>query len=171
MKNSKFCGNKKVLSGAWRSEEEWSCPNTGDGCNGILSLNDAHRGQRVITSSQLVYQPERDGEKKGQEEDPATSRPALLPFRVVSTLAWVFNLLPNELCLMGFTSHHGSGAKGTKKVINRLSNSASAFTPRGVTFTLWRCEIFEFYDIRVKYSLLTLSISQHTNPKLWFWAD
>lgn len=93
MKNSKFCGNKKVLSGAWRSEEEWSCPNTGDGCNGILSLNDVHRGQRVITSSQLVYQPERDGEKKSQEEDPATSWPALLPFRVVSTVACVFHLL------------------------------------------------------------------------------
>lgn len=68
-----FCGSEKVPAGAGRSEAEWSCPNTGDGCNGILSLNDVHRGQRVITSSQLVYQPERDGEKKSQEEgEPAT---------------------------------------------------------------------------------------------------
>lgn len=59
----------KVPAGAGRSEADWRCPNTGDGCNGILSLKDVHRGQRVITSSQLVYQPERDGEKKSQEEE------------------------------------------------------------------------------------------------------
>lgn len=56
-------------AGARRSEAEWNCPNIGDGCNGILSLNDVHRGQRVITSSQLVYQLKRDGEKKSQEEE------------------------------------------------------------------------------------------------------
>lgn len=65
-----------MAAGVGRSEAEWSCPNTGDGCNGILSLNDVRRGQRVITSSQLVYQPERDGGQKSQEEeDPATSWP------------------------------------------------------------------------------------------------
>lgn len=65
-----------MAAGVGRSEAEWSCPNTGDGCNGILSLNDVCRGQRVITSSQLVYQPERDGGQKSQEEeDPATSWP------------------------------------------------------------------------------------------------
>lgn len=64
-----------MAAGVGRSEAEWSCPNTGDGCNRILSLNDTHPGQRVITSSQLVYQPERDGGKKSQEEEPATSWP------------------------------------------------------------------------------------------------
>lgn len=65
LKNRTFCGKEKEPAGGGRSEAEWSCPNTGDGCNGILSLNDAHRGQRVITSSQLVYQPER-----WREEEP-----------------------------------------------------------------------------------------------------
>lgn len=65
-----------MAAGVGRSEAEWSCPNTGDGCNGILSLNDVRRGQRVITSSQLVYQPERDGGQKSQQEEvPATSWP------------------------------------------------------------------------------------------------
>lgn len=84
-------------AGAGRSEAEWSCPNTGDGCNGILSLNDVHRGQRVITSSQLVYQPERDGEKKSQEEEePATLRPLRCSSPIVSALACMFNLFLNK---------------------------------------------------------------------------
>lgn len=84
-------------AGAGRSEAEWSCPNTGDGCNGILSLNDVHRGQRVITSSQLVYQPERDGEKTSQEEEePATLRPLCCSSPVASALACMFNLFLNK---------------------------------------------------------------------------
>lgn len=51
-------------SGAQRSEAERSCLNTGDGCNGILTLNDGQRGENAITSSQPVHQSEREEEEE-----------------------------------------------------------------------------------------------------------
>lgn len=125
-------------AGAGRSEAEWSCPNTGDGCNGILSLNDVHRGQRVITSSQLVYQPERDGEKTSQEEEePATLRPLCCSSTIVSALACMFNLFLNK---PPFSFRKEKEEKN--HMISRSSDSNSAFEPQGVTFTLWQREIF-----------------------------
>lgn len=112
---------------AGRSEAEWSCPNTGDGCNGILSLNDVHRGQRVITSSQLVYQPERDGEKKSQEAAGTGDFIAsvLLFFHSFSVIACMCNLRLNKPSLIVFTSHPKTGEK-TDHLIPPLLSSHEA---------------------------------------------
>lgn len=160
MKNWTFCGSEKVPAGAGGSEAEWSCPNTGDGCNGILSLNDVHQGQRVITRSQLVYQPKRDGEKKSQEGN----RPlhslcaALLP----QFQRWRAR---SEKTVSPF-SRLTLRDKWNKHVINRSSDSTSAFEPQGVTFTLEQCDIFEFYSDGNKYSHFPSVLSQHTIPNL-----
>lgn len=58
-----------TASGAGRSEAERSCLNTGDGCKRILSLNDGQRGAHAITTSQPVYQSQREEEKRREAEE------------------------------------------------------------------------------------------------------
>ena len=62
MKSRKIrrCTLRFSLERVERSEAEWGCLNTGDGCNRILSLNDGQQAEHAIASSQLV---EREEEK------------------------------------------------------------------------------------------------------------
>lgn len=51
------------------SEAEWSCLNTGDGCNRIVGLNDGQRGEHAITSSQPVHQSEAEEENRSNASE------------------------------------------------------------------------------------------------------
>lgn len=84
-----FAQNLQSPAGTRRSEPERSCLNTGNGCNGILSLNDVQWGRRVITSSQPVYQSERGRDREEEEKGGCWRENSIL----TATNFWNLNMM------------------------------------------------------------------------------